>query len=352
MDSGEGVYRFQARREDAEFVSLRPRRLDEFIGQSNLVSNLRVMIAAARLRGEPLEHILFSGPPGLGKTTLAHLIAAEMETSLAVSAGPLLERPGDLVAILSGLAPGQVLFIDEIHRLPRGVEETLYSAMEDFRVDIVTGTGPGARTISLPLERFTLLGATTRSGLLSAPLRDRFGVLFHLEFYQPEELAAIIARAAPALGMHVEPAAQLHLASHSRGTPRIALRLLRRMRDFAQVRGSDMIDLPGCVEGLKSLGISELGLDQMDRDILQAIISRFAGGPVGLDTLAAVFHEERDVLAEVHEPFLLKIGLLMKTPRGRMATMRAYEYFGLAAPKGLAETVQNASLFDSPAAED
>ncbi|MCC7478119.1 Holliday junction branch migration DNA helicase RuvB [bacterium] len=336
--------RYQARREDAEFVSLRPRRLDDFIGQEGLVSNLRIMISAARLRGEALEHILFSGPPGLGKTTLAHLIAGEMDTSLAVSAGPLLERPGDLVAILSGLAPGQALFIDEIHRLPRGVEETLYSAMEDFRVDIVTGTGPGARTISLPLEPFTLLGATTRSGLLSAPLRDRFGVLFHLEFYTPEELSRIILRAAPALGMSIDDEARQHLASHSRGTPRIALRLLRRMRDFAQVQGKDEIDLRCCVDGLASLGISALGLDRMDREILRAIMDRFAGGPVGLDTLAAVFHEERDVLAEVHEPYLLKLGLLQKTPRGRMVTSRAYEYFGLAAPRELARS-EEASLF-------
>lgn len=332
---GESVMRLGMRREDGEFVSLRPRSLSDFIGQPDLVGNLRVMLQAARLRGEPLEHILFAGPPGLGKTTLAHLISAEMETSLVVSSGPLLERPGDLVAIISGLSHGQVLFIDEIHRLPRGVEETLYSAMEDFRVDIVTGTGPGARTISLPLERFTLLGATTRSGLLSAPLRDRFGVMFHLEFYAPDDLAAIILRAAPALGIGVARDAAMHLAAHSRGTPRIALRLLRRMRDFATVQGQTEIGLAACTENLRQLGIGELGLEKLDRDILLAIIDRFGGGPVGLDTLAAVFHEERDVLAEVHEPFMLKLGLLQKTTRGRVATSRAYEYFGLPVPGDL-----------------
>jgi holliday junction DNA helicase RuvB len=323
------VMRYQDRGDDAEFVSLRPQSLDDFVGQRDLVGNLKVMIAAARMRGEPLEHILFSGPPGLGKTTLANLISNEMSTRLVTSSGPLLERPGDLVAILSSLEAGDVLFIDEIHRLPRGVEETLYSAMEDFRVDIVTGTGPGARTISLPLSRFTLLGATTRSGLLSAPLRDRFGVLFHLEFYEPDELGRIIGRAAPALDIAIDEDARLLLADHSRGTPRIALRMLRRMRDFAQVQGEQNITLDISRGGLKQLGIGELGLDRMDRSILRVIIDRFAGGPVGIDTLAAIMHEEKDVLTDVHEPYLLKIGFLQKTVRGRVATARAYEYFGL-----------------------
>jgi Holliday junction DNA helicase RuvB len=323
--------------EDYEFVSLRPQRLDDFVGQADLVGNLKVMIAAARMRGEPLEHILFAGPPGLGKTTLANLISNEMSTRLVTSSGPLLERPGDLVAILSSLDAGDVLFIDEIHRMPRGVEETLYSAMEDFRVDIVTGTGPGARTISLPLNRFTLLGATTRSGLLSAPLRDRFGVNFHLEFYEPEELARIIGRAAPALDIAIDDQARQLLAEHSRGTPRIALRMLRRMRDFAQVQGEGTITHAISAGGLKQLGIGELGLDRMDKAILRVIMDRFEGGPVGIDTLSAIMHEERDVLTDVHEPYLLKIGLLRKTQRGRVATSRAYEYFGLPAPRENAE---------------
>ncbi len=328
------VMDLSARREDGEFVSLRPRGFAEFAGQREVVTNLRMMIEAARLRSEPLEHLLFSGPPGLGKTTLAHLIAAEMSTTLTASSGPLLERPGDLVAILSNLSEGEVLFIDEVHRLPRPVEETLYGAMEDFKVDIVTGTGPGARTITLPLARYTLLAATTRSGLLSAPLRDRFGALFHLEFYQPAELASIVERAAAALGIAIDEPARMHLAEHSRGTPRIALRLLRRVRDYAQVGGADGVDQPVCEAALKQLGIGPLGLDRMDRSIIETVIERFAGGPVGLDTLSAVFHEERDVLAEVHEPYLLKLGLLQKTPRGRVATLRAYEYCGLKPPPG------------------
>jgi len=331
-DGDPQVMRLAMRREDGELVSLRPRNFAEFTGQADVVGNLKMMVEAARLRAEPLEHLLFSGPPGLGKTTLAHLIAVEMETTLTATSGPLLERPGDLVAIISSLSRGQVLFIDEIHRLPRPVEETLYSAMEDFRVDIVTGTGPGARTISLTLERFTLLGATTRSGLLSAPLRDRFGALFQMEFYQPAELALIIERAAPQLEIEIDAAARLYLAEHSRGTPRIALRLLRRIRDYAQVNGIGLIDAGICEGGLTQIGIGPSGLDKMDRAILMTIIERFDGGPVGLDTLAAVFHEERDVLAEVHEPYLLKMGFLQKTPRGRLATARAYEYCGLEPP--------------------
>jgi Holliday junction DNA helicase RuvB len=341
-EDGPRMMNLSALRGDAEFNTLRPRRFVDFAGQRQLVDNLTVMIEAARLRGEPIEHILFSGPPGLGKTTLAHLIANEMETAIVASSGPLMDKPGDLVAILSSLSAGQVFFLDEIHRLPRNVEETLYSAMEDFKVDIVTGSGPGARTLTLPLERFTLVGATTRSGMLSAPLRDRFGGQFHLEFYTPAELAVIIRRATTGMQLQIDDSARLFLASHSRGTPRIALRLLRRVRDYVQVSGAAEISEASCRDALQRLGIGELGLDRMDRDILRAIIERFGGGPVGLETLSAVFHEEKDVLAEVHEPYMLKLGLLARTPRGRVATARAYEYLGIDKPSDLPE----APLFD------
>lgn len=341
-DDAPRMMNLSALRGDNEFNSLRPQRFVDFAGQKQVVDNLSVMIEAARLRGEPVEHILFSGPPGLGKTTLAHLISNEMATTLVASSGPLMDKPGDLVAILSSLSAGQVFFLDEIHRLPRTVEETLYSAMEDFKVDIVTGSGPGARTITLPLERFTLVGATTRSGMLSAPLRDRFGGQFHLEFYTPEELSAIIRRATASMELEIDDEAMLFLASHSRGTPRIALRLLRRVRDFVQVGGSSMITRAAAGEALERIGIGRLGLDRMDREILRAIIQRFGGGPVGLETLSAVFHEEKDVLAEVHEPYMLKLGLLARTPRGRVATSRAYEYLGLEVPKDMPD----APLFD------
>ncbi|MCB1217565.1 Holliday junction branch migration DNA helicase RuvB [bacterium] len=341
-DDGPRMMNLSALRGDAEFNSLRPTRFADFAGQRQVVDNLSVMIDAARIRQEPVEHILFSGPPGLGKTTLAHLIANEMETTLVASSGPLMDKPGDLVAILSSLGSGQVFFLDEIHRLPRTVEETLYSAMEDYKVDIVTGSGPGARTITLPLERFTLVGATTRSGMLSAPLRDRFGGQFHLEFYTPEELAAIVSRATAGMDLEIDDDARLFLAAHSRGTPRIALRLLRRVRDFVQVSGEVRITAARAREALERIGIGKLGLDRMDREILAAIIQRFGGGPVGLETLSAVFHEEKDVLAEVHEPYMLKLGLLARTPRGRVATARAYEYLGLAVPQDLPE----APLFD------
>ncbi len=336
-DDGPRMMNLSALRGDNEFNSLRPQRFTEFAGQKQVVDNLSVMIEAARLRSEPIEHILFSGPPGLGKTTLAHLIANEMQASLVASSGPLMDKPGDLVAILSSLSAGQVFFLDEIHRLPRNVEETLYSAMEDFKVDIVTGSGPGARTITLPLERFTLVGATTRSGMLSAPLRDRFGGQFHLEFYTPEELSVIIRRATASMELQIDEPARVFLAAHSRGTPRIALRLLRRVRDFVQVSGEATITELAARDALERIGIGRLGLDRMDREILRAIIQRFGGGPVGLETLSAVFHEEKDVLAEVHEPYMLKLGLLARTPRGRVATRRAYEYLGLEVPRDMPE---------------
>ena len=329
----DSLVRSAYRRDDGELMTLRPSSFDEFAGQADVVRNLQVMIQAAALREEPLEHLLFSGPPGLGKTTLAHLIAAELNAGLMVSSGPILEIPGDLVGILTKLKRGQVLFIDEIHRLRRPIEEILYGAMEDFRAEWVAGSGPGgAQQITLKLEKFTLIGATTRSGLLSAPLRDRFGATFHVGFYTADELAIILARASRLLGVEVDDQARSHLADHSRGTPRIALRLLRRIRDYAQVEGASRVTLSVCENALGQLGIGPLGLDKMDRAILETIITRFAGGPVGLDTLASVFHEERDVLAEVHEPYLLKLGLLQKTPRGRLATAGAYEYCGIEAP--------------------
>jgi len=327
-------------------IAVRPRSFKEFVGQPDIIRNLQVMIQAATLRNEPLEHLLLCGPPGLGKTTLAHLISCELGADILVSSGPILEIPGDLVGILTKMQYAQVLFIDEIHRLRRPIEEILYGAMEDFRAEWVTGTGPGgAQQISLKLERFTLIGATTRSGLLSAPLRDRFGATYHLSFYQPEELAAIVARAASLLNFEVDDTARLYIAEHSRGTPRIALRLLRRIRDFAQVAGISAISKPECEEALAQLGVGRLGLDRIDRALISTIISRFNGGPVGLDTLSAMFHEERDVLAEVHEPYLLQLGLIQKTPRGRIATTRAYEYLGLEPPPDTA-VVQDSTLFD------
>lgn len=320
--------------DDFQFDStLRPRGLDEYIGQEKAKGNLRLFIDAAKGRTEALDHVLLYGPPGLGKTTLANIIAAEMGVNIKSTSGPVIERPGDLAAILTNLEPHDVLFIDEIHRLSHVVEEILYPAMEDFQLDIIIGQGPSARTIKLDLPKFTLVGATTRAGLLSSPLRDRFGVISRLEFYTDEELATIVSRSARILGIHMEQEGALELARRSRGTPRIANRLLRRVRDFAQVRAEGKITRQVVHDTLELLEIDEKGFDQMDRLILLTIIDKFGGGPVGLDTIAASISEERDTIEDVYEPFLIQHGFLNRTPRGRVATPLAYRHFGRIVPE-------------------
>ncbi len=314
---------------------LRPSTLDEFVGQEKLKGNLRVFIEAASKRGESLDHVLFYGPPGLGKTTLAHIIARELGVNMKSTSGPVLEKQGDLAAILTNLSEGDIFFIDEIHRLPRVVEEVLYPAMEDYQLDIIIGEGPNARVLKLSLPRFTLIGATTRTGLMTSPMRARFGVINRLEFYEPEELKLIVLRSAGIMDTSIRDDAALEIARRSRGTPRIANRLLRRVRDFADVKGDGNIDLDIASSSLKSLEVDERGLDAMDRELLRSIIEKFDGGPVGLDTLAACLSEERDTIEEVYEPYLLQLGFLERTPRGRQATRLAYEHLGKGAPSSL-----------------
>ena len=317
--------------EERQEVTLRPQRLDDFIGQSGVKDNLKVFIEAAKMRGEPLDHVLFYGPPGLGKTT--GIIANELGVDIKITSGPAIERAGDLAAILTNLSENDVLFIDEIHRLNRSVEEVLYSAMEDYALDIIIGKGPSARSIRLDIAKFTLIGATTRAGSLSAPLRDRFGVISKFEVYNKEELAEIIRRSAALLNLDAEEDALYEMAGCSRGTPRVANRLLKRIRDFSQVKGTGKIDLETTKKGLKALGVDELGLEKLDRDILLTIIDRFGGGPVGIDTIAASIGEEKVTIEDAYEPYLIQSGLLYRTQKGRMVTEAGYHHLGLSIPE-------------------
>lgn len=307
-------------------ASLRPTLLDEYIGQEQVKENLRILIEAARQRHDTIDHILFCGPPGLGKTTLAHIMASEMGVNFKSTSGPVVERPGDLAALLTNLQQGDIFFIDEIHRLPHVIEEILYPAMEDFQLDIIIGQGPSARTIKLALPRFTLVGATTRAGLLTSPLRDRFGIVIRLDFYTQEELQIIVGRSAQLLNIGIDEAGMAEIARRSRGTPRIANRLLKRVRDYAQVRANGFITQEVAAQALRLLEVDDFGLDKMDRQLLLTIIDKFSGGPVGLETLAASINEERDTIEDVYEPFLLQSGYLKRTPRGRTATPLAYRH--------------------------
>jgi holliday junction DNA helicase RuvB len=316
--------------DDSSFeLKLRPQRLVEFIGQSKVKENLDVAIQAARSRGEALDHVLLYGPPGLGKTTLANIIANELAVAFQQTSGPTLQIKGDLTAILTNLRDRQVLFIDEVHRLQAALEELLYSALEDYKLDIIIGQGPSARTHTMDVKPFTFVGATTRAGLLSAPLRSRFGLLLRLEFYTPDDLRIIVERSAEILGVKIDPAGALEIASRSRGTPRIANRLLRRVRDYAQVRAAGAIDLPTAQSALSMLEVDRHGFDEIDRKLLLTIIEKYQGGPVGLNTLGAVLAEEPDAIEEIYEPFLIQIGFLNRTPRGRVATQLAYDHFGI-----------------------
>jgi Holliday junction DNA helicase RuvB len=317
--------------------TVRPKVWEEYVGQDKVKENLRVFIEAARARREPLDHVLFHGPPGLGKTTLAYLLATELQVGVRATSGPVLERPGDVAAILTNLEDRDVLFVDEIHRMNRVVEEILYPAMEDFQLDLVIGQGPHARTIKLDLPRFTLVGATTRAGLLTAPLRNRFGVVHRLDYYSDEELDRIIVRSAKVLGVEISPEGATELARRSRGTPRVANRILRRVRDFAQVLGDGVITQELAHMALERLEVDERGLDDMDRRILQTLIGKFDGGPVGLETLAIAVGEEKDTIEDIYEPFLIQVGFLARTPRGRTVTRLAFDHFGLtprARPQG------------------
>ncbi|MEG0511362.1 MAG: Holliday junction branch migration DNA helicase RuvB [Clostridia bacterium] len=314
--------------EDEQEQTLRPKNLRDYIGQEAIKQNLCISLEAALKRHEPLDHLLLYGPPGLGKTTLAGIIAAEMGQSIRITSGPAIERPGDLASILTNLADGDVLFIDEIHRLSRSVEEVLYPAMEDYALDIMIGKGPTARSIRLDLPRFTLVGATTRAGLLSAPLRDRFGILFRLEMYTPEELCAIVRRSAGILNVKADAEGILEIARRSRGTPRIANRMLRRVRDYAEIRADGEITFEVAKQGLNMLDVDELGLDKLDRTMLSTMMDKFGGGPVGLETLSAMTGEDASTIEDVYEPYLMQLGFLMRTPRGRVAMPAAYEHMG------------------------
>jgi Holliday junction DNA helicase RuvB len=313
--------------------SIRPRRLTDYVGQREVKEQMDIFIRAARSRGEALDHVLIFGPPGLGKTTLSHIVANEMDVNMRHTSGPVLERPGDLAALLTNLEPRDVLFVDEIHRLSPVVEEVLYPAMEDFQLDIVIGEGPAARSIKLDLPPFTLVGATTRAGLLTSPLRDRFGIVQRLEFYEAEDLARIVVRSAGILGVDIEAGGAREIARRSRGTPRIANRLLRRVRDYAEVRAEGRISAEVADQALAMLNVDDRGFDGMDRRLLLAVIEKFDGGPVGIDSLAAAVGEERGTIEDVLEPFLIQQGFLVRTPRGRMATRHAYLHFGLSAPR-------------------
>ena len=314
--------------EDAQDEGLRPRRLDDYIGQDRIREQLHVAITAAKQRGEQLDHTLLYGPPGLGKTTLAYVIANELGVPIRTTAGPVIEKPGDLAGILSNLQPREVLFVDEIHRMSPAIEEILYPAMEDFQLDIVIGQGPGARSVKVPVEPFTLIGATTRAGLLTSPLRARFGIVHRLDFYAPGDIEEIVRRSARILNVPMDQAAAVEIATRSRGTPRIVNRLLRRVRDYAQVRADGRITVEVARAAMELLDVDQYGFDESDRRLLLTVIDKFSGGPVGLGSLAAALHEEADAIEDMYEPYLIQIGFLERTPRGRIATARAYDYFG------------------------
>lgn len=347
MDQDDRIINTSDKQEEQAFeVSLRPKTLSEFIGQERIKENLSIFLEAAKKRKEPIEHVLLYGNPGLGKTTLAHIIAAEMSAQIRVTSGPAIERAGDLAAILSNMQPGDILFIDEIHRLNKTIEEILYPAMEDFALDIVIGKGPSARTLRLDLPKFTIIGATTRLSLLSSPLRDRFGNILHLSFYEEHEIGKVLERSSKILGVQMSGDSSAEIARCSRRTPRVANRILKRVRDYCEVKSHGALEKENTLEALNLLSIDSLGLDDVDRKILQMIIEKFNGGPVGLQTIAAASSEDIATIEEVYEPFLIQMGLLDRTPRGRIVTQLAYKHLGFNIPSELSRPYNNASLFD------